>query len=395
MTSINIRRDVKDSFYRYKMPRLISKIEGKGNGIKTVIPNMSDIARALSRPPTYTTKYFGFELGAQTKCDAKTDRYIVNGAHDAEKLQNSLDGFITRFVLCGECQNPETDLIVQGKGEIIRNCKACGKRTGVDGRHKLAAFIVKNPPPPVNDNYTKKKKENDAIANGKSDEEDDSEADEALTKRIQAEAAQLKDAANSDDDDWAEDTSEEAQAARMRELQEGLNAKLVLGDEDEDDEEESGGKYEKFGTWLEQHVDSATDAEIMSKATDLGLEGKHRLVQVIVQVIFDDKITQQIKKRVPLLRKFVTNEKAQKSLLGGLERVLGMAHRSALSKTPIVLKALYDADLVDEAVMLKWGSKPSKRYVTKDISKEVKKAAEPFINWLKEAEEETSEEESD
>ena len=52
MTIVNIRRDVDDKFYRYRMPLLEIKIEGKGNGIKTVIPNMSDIARALSRPPT-------------------------------------------------------------------------------------------------------------------------------------------------------------------------------------------------------------------------------------------------------------------------------------------------------------------------------------------------------
>ena len=28
------------------------QVEGKGNGIKTVIVNMADIAKALSRPPT-------------------------------------------------------------------------------------------------------------------------------------------------------------------------------------------------------------------------------------------------------------------------------------------------------------------------------------------------------
>ena len=32
------------------MPVLLTKIEGKGNGIKTVVPNMSDIARSLARP---------------------------------------------------------------------------------------------------------------------------------------------------------------------------------------------------------------------------------------------------------------------------------------------------------------------------------------------------------
>ena len=56
-------------------------------------------------------KYFGNELGAQTQMDAKTDRYIVNGAHEASKLQELLDGFIRKFVLCPACTNPETDLV--------------------------------------------------------------------------------------------------------------------------------------------------------------------------------------------------------------------------------------------------------------------------------------------
>ncbi|VDP40218.1 unnamed protein product [Soboliphyme baturini] len=92
------------------MPRLVAKVEGKGNGIKTVIANMTEIAKALHRPPTYPTKYFGCELGAQTQFDLKNDRYIVNGEHDAQKLQEILDGFIKKFVLCAECENPETML---------------------------------------------------------------------------------------------------------------------------------------------------------------------------------------------------------------------------------------------------------------------------------------------
>ncbi|KDN46048.1 hypothetical protein RSAG8_04555, partial [Rhizoctonia solani AG-8 WAC10335] len=135
---VNIRRDVDDKFYRYKMPSLLTKIEGKGNGIKTVIPNMSDVSRALSRPPTYPTKFFGCELGAQTTFDEKGDRYIVNGAHDATRLRELLDAFIDKFVLCAECKNPETDLIIDSKTEnISRDCKACGARSDVDMRHKL------------------------------------------------------------------------------------------------------------------------------------------------------------------------------------------------------------------------------------------------------------------
>ena len=57
------------------------------------------------------TKYFGCELGAQTQFDSKNDRFIVNGAHDSSKLQDLLDGFIRKFVLCPECENPETNLV--------------------------------------------------------------------------------------------------------------------------------------------------------------------------------------------------------------------------------------------------------------------------------------------
>ncbi|KAI7345968.1 hypothetical protein KC354_g14469, partial [Hortaea werneckii] len=80
MANVNIRRDVSDPFYRYKMERLQSKIEGKGNGIKTVIVNLSNVADQLARPPNYVIKYFGFELGAQTNMDPKDDRWIINGA---------------------------------------------------------------------------------------------------------------------------------------------------------------------------------------------------------------------------------------------------------------------------------------------------------------------------
>lgn len=52
MGSVNVNRSVSDAFYRYKMPRLMAKVEGKGNGIKTVIVNMVDVAKAIGRPAT-------------------------------------------------------------------------------------------------------------------------------------------------------------------------------------------------------------------------------------------------------------------------------------------------------------------------------------------------------
>ncbi|KAJ2959618.1 hypothetical protein NQZ79_g4935 [Umbelopsis isabellina] len=398
MATVNIRRDVKDSFYRYKMPKLISKVEGKGNGIKTVVPNMTDIARALSRPATYPTKFFGCELGAQVKCDEKNDRYIVNGAHDAEKLQVLLDGFIQKFVLCPSCQNPETDLHITKGDDIEMDCKACGARNLGDMRHKLASYIVKNPPESASKKGKKQRKAATAQTNGTDEngipETNMEEADEAagsdddiITQRINKEAAGLKLESTMGEDDWSVDTSEEAVAARMKEL--SVKASL-LGDE-EDEEGES--KYEQFGQWLEENKEG-TDADIIAKAEELGVLGKYKVCQVLVQCIFNENITTQIPKRVKLLRKFVNGEKHQRAVLGGIERLVGLEYKDKLlSKVPIILKKLYDADIVEEDALLKWGEKPSKRYVDKDTSKAVKKSAAPFLDWLQNASEEESDDE--
>lgn len=58
-----------------------------------------------------------------------------------------------------------------------------------------------------------------------------------------------------------------------------------------------------------------------------------------------------------------------------------------------ILHLLYDKDLVSEEVVTKWGSRASKKYVDLSISKKIRRAAEPFIKWLEEAEEDDSDEE--
>jgi hypothetical protein len=57
-----------------------------------------------------------------------------------------LDGFIEKFVLCKQDQNPETVIKITPKGEVDLVCKACGTVTRTDLAHKLTSFIVKNPP---------------------------------------------------------------------------------------------------------------------------------------------------------------------------------------------------------------------------------------------------------
>ncbi|XP_033616376.1 eukaryotic translation initiation factor 5-like [Fukomys damarensis] len=158
--SVNINRSVSDQFYHYKMPCLIAKVASKGKGIKTVIVNMVDIAKALKGPPKYPTKYFGYELGTQTHFHVKNDHYIVNESNEVNKLQDMLDGFIKNFVLCPECENHETDLHVNLKKQTIANSyKACGYRGMLDTHHKPCKFILKNPPENSDSGTGKKEKE--------------------------------------------------------------------------------------------------------------------------------------------------------------------------------------------------------------------------------------------
>jgi len=404
--SINIRRDVKDSFYRYKMPKIVAKIEGKGNGIKTVIPNMSDIAKALSRPPTYPTKYFGFELGAQVKCEEKNDRYIINGQHESKKLQDLLDGFIDKFVLCAHCKNPETDLIINKSG-IIRDCKACGKRSEVDHKHKLTAFIMKHPPtqPKKAKKASKKnssKSENNSASEAtiptppdsasiNSGDEGSLRAEEEIIEALEPKPSKKNDD-DDDDDDWCVDTSPEAVAERMKEIN-GAVAKLAINmaNDDDGDEDDEKDPIDEFAEYIEE--DERSDKEIIKKAKELGLRND-KVCTVLVQVLFDEDVLEEIVERAELLRNFVKNEKCQKATLGGIERLVDQNDK-LLPKVAFILKAFYDEDILEEDVLLAWGEKASKKYVDKAKSKEIRKQATPFLNWLKEAEEESSEEDDE
>ncbi|KAK1240185.1 hypothetical protein MKX08_007627 [Trichoderma sp. CBMAI-0020] len=425
MALVNVRRDVSDAFYRYKMERIQTKIEGKGNGIKTVVVNLSSVAQSLARPGSYVIKYFGFELGAQTNIDPKDDRWIINGAHDAAKLQDHLDGFINKFVLCKKCKNPETDVIIKDD-HIILDCKACGQRTDVDLRLKLSGFILKNQPKKgkkdkAERRAAKKAKQNGhAKENGNGSGEDgsehgsnetgDNEADVGSDDEFQKVQAEAITAANAEheikDDEWAVDMSAEAVKARQAQLPGELKQKLNIGGDDEDEDGEGGGNtvYDDLGNWIVQEaeekggVDKVDSINIYVKAKELGIENKHRSVLVLVQTVFDKNILAQIPKRASMLKQFVTSEKHEKALLGGTERLVGTLskeHPEMLQQVAKILQLYYEHDLATEEVLIPWGSKASKKYIDVATSRKVRKAAEPFINWLKEAESEESSEEDE
>lgn len=365
MATLNIRRDVQDTFYRYKMPVLIAKVEGKGNGIKTVISNMSDIAKSLGRPPSYPTKFFGCELGAQVICDEKSNRYIVNGSHEAHKLQDILDGFITKFVLCPSCKNPETELVLakDSSGIIFTKCKACGERKAIaDQQHRLIPFIQKTVVP------LKKSKNQD------NNEQIDNEPEIVMDNGF-------REGNDQDDQDWFEDMSSNAVAKRREDqigkMTKALRDQVVLDDNDNED-----SPLNLFGSFLDDNPD---DQEIIKKIQELNIKS-HKALVVIPQVLFANSKIEDIYSKVDLLQKLCTDEKCQKGLLGGLERLVMLVNKDLQRKFPLVLQSLYQGDVLEEDVLLQWAEHPSKKYLgDRKLAKDIRSLATPFIDWLKQA----------
>ena len=134
--SVNVNRETIDPFYRYKMPLLIIKKESN----KTIIENLEVVGASIYRSPIVILKFFCYEIGAQTRIDVDT-RYIINGQHERNDLQNRLDLFISKFVLCDECDNPETEMKHRRK-TLYKQCKACGHCSIITENSKLVSFIV-------------------------------------------------------------------------------------------------------------------------------------------------------------------------------------------------------------------------------------------------------------
>jgi len=388
--ALNVNRSVQDAFYRYKMPRLQAKVEGKGNGIKTVVVNMVDIARALDRPPTYVTKYFGCELGAQTQFDVKAERYIVNGCHDAGKMQDMLDGFIKKFVLCEQCDNPETVLKVK-KNMIGASCKACGHIYTLDMRHKLTTFIVKNPP------------EKDIDAQGSSQTEKKDRKKEKEKEKKKDEGKKGSDD-NAEEDDWGDegetewvtDVSEEAIAKRAQEqLTSGISGLVIDSDMDKT-EEERVNIFFKFVQVKKGLINSAVSKEILAEAERL--EIKNKAPVVLCELLFNDKMfkEKQIAKYSKLLMRFThENPKGQKYLIGGIEKTVATYEAALLPKVPHIFKELFEEDILEEEVIFEWAKKVSKKNVSKELAQKIHDKAAPFVKWLKEAEEESDESSDD
>eukprot|EP00285_Hemiselmis_virescens_P008905 CAMPEP_0173392460 /NCGR_PEP_ID=MMETSP1356-20130122/19705_1 /TAXON_ID=77927 ORGANISM="Hemiselmis virescens, Strain PCC157" /NCGR_SAMPLE_ID=MMETSP1356 /ASSEMBLY_ACC=CAM_ASM_000847 /LENGTH=301 /DNA_ID=CAMNT_0014350259 /DNA_START=287 /DNA_END=1188 /DNA_ORIENTATION=+ len=137
-----------DPFYRYTMPVMVLKVEGTTKMIKSVLVNITDVCSAIGRPVEYLVTYLGQELSANSKID-KDQKAYVTGAMDLQKIQAIVFKFIRETVQCGNCNNPETSVHIEGKKKqaiLYLTCKGCGQRTDLDSSDRFVKYMISHPP---------------------------------------------------------------------------------------------------------------------------------------------------------------------------------------------------------------------------------------------------------
>lgn len=452
MALLNIGASNKDdAFYRYKMPRLVTKVEGRGNGIKTNLVNMVDVAKALARPPSYTTKFFGCELGAQSKFDEKTGTSIVNGAHDTPKLAGLLENFIKKYVQCYGCGNPETEIVITKSQLINLKCAACGFVSDVDMRDKLTTFILKNPPEQKKKGSDKKggmrRAEKERLKEGEALDEEVKKAKKELRKKKGHEEVSKKkggsdeeehsptasqgdnaeDEEEEDDVQWLTDTSAQAAQQRIKEqLTSATSEMVVLETASEKVEKKPVSKskdskpeakkspssngqrgpdlneedvfelslYDKLVIEFKQCLAGGCDAKKL--ASHLRAErpqvAQQEAWNAYFEALFDGVskgLGKEVGKKKMFLSEVVDDECCQELLLCAFEAFFVGGPPECRKEVEVAgaLKVFYDLDLIDEEPIVAWYDKGAAEGFSSS-SGQVKKLATPFVEWLRSAESE-------
>ncbi|TDH67046.1 hypothetical protein CCR75_004146 [Bremia lactucae] len=434
MSLMNIAgtQSVEDPEYRYKMPRLLAKIEGRGNGIKTLVVNCADIATSLHRSTAEVCKFFGCELGAQSKYDDKTDRAIVNGAFEAGLMQQHLTKYIEGFVLCPGCRLPETKYKFKGQ-LIFHKCYACGAVEPVDMNHKLTTFIFKEHTAAKRSSKDEKKKKDkkkdkkdkkigsddpeDEVGTKKKKEKKekkDKKDKKDKKKRHSKDKSLDKEPLGSEDDEvvWHTDLSAEAVAARAAEA-EAIEAAAAAAMASAAAAEEVVATLDNLQVDDENALDLAVSNlqrflttsssppevfdELCRQQINSALPVTDRLVIFFRSALTEAILTSnQVSKYAPVFAKLMEGHHSQYQLLALAEHFCAVKYPTLLSAYPIVLKLLYDQDLLEEECLVAWASKGiRKEYahweVTEEVAGQLQTLLQPFIEWLANAEEESEE----
>jgi translation initiation factor 5 len=337
---------------------------------------MSDIATALNRPPDLVTKFFGVDLGAQSKYDEEADKCTVNGAHTTPDLQKLLNVFIDKFVLCPNCHLPESALAIR-KGMIFHKCSACGGKEPVDLSHKLCVFILRmaevelakvRDAEAADKKARKEKKAAKALADAAAGGGGAIEKKEKKAKKESKRAKAEKEASAS------------AAAARS-------NAAGSTGVDDDDEDEGQEDDDEDDDDLTPAAAVAAKRASVAAAASAASATSAASALQSALEALLAAPKDESLAKAVLN----VSRGHSQATLLSrlALAALTGGDTLPLLKAVPLALKALYDIDVLnDEDAVKEWHASDS-------LDLKVKEKAKPFVVWLATADEDDDDDEED
>ncbi len=109
----------------------IPKVEGRLEGKKTILTNFMQIASHLRRTQEHFLKYLLKELATSGQIEG--DRLVLNNKIPSSKINDKIEQYTKEFVLCKECEKPDTELKKEDRLTFI-HCLACGAKHAV---HKV------------------------------------------------------------------------------------------------------------------------------------------------------------------------------------------------------------------------------------------------------------------
>jgi len=106
---------------RFEIPRVRGHIIGN----RTIIVNFIEICNIFRREPEHLLKFLKLELA--TPASIEGPRLVLGRKLSSSLINSKIEKYANTFVLCPECQRPDTQLKKEG-GVLIIQCTACGAK---------------------------------------------------------------------------------------------------------------------------------------------------------------------------------------------------------------------------------------------------------------------------
>lgn len=112
---------------RFEIPKVKGHIEGN----KTIVINFLQICSVFGRDPDQLLKYLQRELATPAQIDGQ--RLILGRKISSILINEKITAYARDFVLCKECEKPDTQLKKEEKVLVIK-CLACGAKYPVKAK---------------------------------------------------------------------------------------------------------------------------------------------------------------------------------------------------------------------------------------------------------------------